>query len=187
MAKSTKEVLEKKVVKQQETEILEPIRAEVEEIQGQETEPKEVETQGDLKQEAEPTNVIDWSALKATKSKATEKISGEEGICTIVNCKKNGNKRISVASKLFEAIGNPKEVEVGIMPNGIVISEKLPIEAHVFSVKKLGAKKVIYAGALVEEITEEFKLDYSNRTSITFQKVKYDNVNGYQVALIIIQ
>lgn len=209
MKKSTKEVLEVKVAEQQltestqyqeqqvgsqepqETDDLEQILAEVEEIQHQETCPKETETQQDtdedLKAEEKPTKTIDWSVLKATKSKAVEKASGEEGICTIVNCKKNGNKRIAIASKLLDAIGNPEKVEVGIMPNGIAIAEKLPVKANEFPVKKLGAKKVIYAGALVEEITEEFKLDYSNRTSITFQKVEYDNVNGYKVALITIQ
>ncbi|MBS5799522.1 MAG: hypothetical protein KID02_07180 [Clostridiales bacterium] len=200
MRKSTKEVLKTKVAEQemvegtqepQETGSKEQILAEVREIQHQETCPKEAETQQDthedLKTEEKPTKTIDWSDLKATKSKAVEKVSGEEGICTIVNCKKNGNKRIAIASKLLDAIGNPKKVEVGIMPNGIAISEKLPIEANEFSVKKLGAKKAIYAGALVEEITEEFKLDYNNRTSITFQKVEYDNVDGYKVALITIQ
>lgn len=202
MKKSTKEVLESKVVEQrvtegaksqekQETEGVEKILTEVEEIQHQETQPKEVETQEDIQEKFKDTNnstkAIDWSSLKATKSKAVEKASGEEGICTIVHCKKNGNKRITIASKLLDAIGNPQKVEVGIMPNGIAIAEKLPVKANEFPVKKLGAKKVLYTGALVEEITEEFNLDYSNRTSITFQKVEYDNVDGYKVALIIIQ
>lgn len=205
MKKSTKEIL---VAKQhvtestqnqdqqvntqepQETDNVEEILAEVEELQRKEVQPKETKTQEDTHEdlkEEKPTKTIDWSVLKATKSKAVEKVSGEEGICTIVNCKKNGNKRIAIASKLLDAIGNPEKVEVGIMPHGIAIAERLPVEANEFSVKKLGAKKVIYAGALVEEITEEFKLDYSNRTSITFQKVEYDNVNGYKVALITIQ
>lgn len=209
MKKSIKEVLEVKVAEQQltestqyqeqqvgsqepqETDDLEQILAEVEEIQHQETCPKEIETQRDtheyLQTEEKQTKTIDWSVLKPTKSKAVEKASGEEGICTIVNCKKNGNKRIAIASKLLDAIGNPEKVKVGIMPNGIAIAKKLPIKANEFPVKKLGAKKVIYAGALVEEITEEFKLDYSNRTSITFKKVEYDSVDGYKVALITIQ
>ena len=200
MRKSTKEVLKTKVAEQemvegtqepQETASKEQILAEVEEIQRQETQPKETKTQEDTQEKSNDINnatkAIDWSSLKATKSKAVEKVNGEEGVCTIVNCKKNGNKRISLVSKLLDTIGNPDVIQVGIMPNGIAIAEELPIDANKFPVKKLGAKKVIYAGALVEEITEEFNLDYSNRTSITFQKVEYDNVNGYKVALITIQ
>ena len=200
MRKSTKEVLKTKVAEQemvegtqepQETASKEQILAEVEEIQRQETQPKETKTQEDTQEKSNDINnvtkAIDWSSLKATKSKAVEKVSGEEGVCTIVNCKKNGNKRISLVSKLLDTIGNPDVIQVGIMPNGIAIAEELPIDANKFPIRKLGAKKVIYAGALVEEITEEFKLDYSNRTSITFQKVDYDNVNGYKVALITIQ
>lgn len=208
MKKRTKEVLEVKVTEQQVTEATQNQEQQVSTQEPQETDdleqlseereqdlqgnacPKETETQQDTHEDfdiEEAIESIDWSALKATKSKAVEKASGEEGVCTIVNCKKNGNKRMSLASKVLEAIGNPDVVQVGIMPKGIAIAERLPIDANKFPVKKLGAKKVIYAGALVEEITEEFKLDYSNRTSITFQKVKYDNVNGCKVALITIQ
>lgn len=135
----------------------------------------------------EVLDVIDWSVLKPTKSKASEKVGGEAGICTIVNSKQNGNKRIALAQKLLDEIDNPEVVQVGIMPIGIAIGAKIPTEASTFTVRKLGAKKVLYAGALVEEITQEFELDYSRRTCITFQKVKYDTVGGYKVALIIIQ
>lgn len=173
---------------QQETAELEQIQAESGEEQREEVVLKERETQEEKPEAIEEnemsTQSIDWSSLKATQSRAVEKASGEEGICTIVNCEKNGNKRMSLASKLLIAIGNPKEIEVGIMPNGIAIAEKLPIEANMFTVKELGAKKVIYAGALVKEITKEFNLDYSQRTSITFQKVIYDEVKGYKIALI---
>ena len=185
MKKSTKEILEVKVTEQQVTEATQN-----QEQQVITQEPQETETQQDAHEDfdiEEAIESIDWSALKATKSKAVEKVSGEEGVCTIVNCKKNGNKRMSLASKVLDAIGNPDAVQVGIMPKGIAIAERLPIDANKFPIKKLGAKKVIYAGALVEEITEEFKLDYSNRTSITFQRVDYDNVDGYKVALITIQ
>lgn len=125
--------------------------------------------------------------LKATQSKATEKVTGEEGKCTVVNCLKNGNRRIAVAKEVLINIGNPEQVQVGIMPEGLAIGEKLPIEAHIFPVRALGAKKVLYAGALVSELTKEFNLDYSQRTSITFQEVVYDEVNGSKIALIVMK
>lgn len=128
--------------------------------------------------------VINLLELKPTKSKPSKKLFGEEGVCTIVNSKQNGNKRIVLSSKVLDEIGNPIEVEVGIMPNGIAISSSLPIETNVFQVRKQGAKKVIYSGALVAELTNEFNLDYSTRTSITFNQVRYEKVEGNIVAVI---
>lgn len=201
MKKSTEEVQEEKVVKQQEQEERNQAKTDSEElqekedlIQHQSSQPKETGTQDHSKVQKEEkenrpnmTKQIDWSMLKATQSKATEKISGEEGKCTIVNCLRNGNKRIAVAREVLMNIGNPEEVEVGIMPNGLAIGEKLPIEAHTFPVRTLGAKKVLYAGGLVAEVTKEFNLDYSKRTSITFQEVLYDEVNSHMIALITIK
>lgn len=131
--------------------------------------------------ETQQETTIVWSEIRATKSKQTKKPFGEEGICTIVNAK---SKRIVLASKLLEQIGNPTEVEVGILDNGIAIAKSLPIETNVFSVKNQGAKKIIYAGALVTELTQEFNLDYSTRTSITFNDVMYEKVGGNEVAII---
>ena len=213
MKKSTKKVQEEKVVKrqaqeernqaktdseelqeQEETLNLEQILKKEDLIQHQSSQPKETGKQDHSKVQKEEkenrpkmTKQIDWSMLKATQSKATEKISGEEGKCTIVNCLKNGNKRIAVVREVLMNIGNPEEVEVGIMPNGLAIGEKLPIEAHTFPVRTLGAKKVLYAGGLVAEVTKEFNLDYSKRTSITFQEVLYDEVNSHMIALITIK
>lgn len=169
---------------EQETIDLEEILAEVEERQPKENEPKEQETQENLQDGEKAESAIDWSLLRATKSKSTEKTIGETGVCTVVNCLKNGNKRIVLASKLLKQLGEPTSVEIGIMPTGIAIASSLPIDANSFQIKKQGAKRVIYAGQLVNELVEEFNLDYSKRTSITFGEVQYEDVNGTCIAMI---
>ena len=149
-----------------------------------ENESKQQETQENIQYEKQVESAIDWSLLRATKSKSTKKTIGEAGVCTVVNCLKNGNKRIVLASKLLKQLGEPTSVEIGIMPNGIAIASSLPIDANSFQIRKQGAKSVIYAGQLVNELVEEFNLDYSERTSITFSKVQYEDVNGICTAMI---
>ncbi len=169
---------------QQETIDLEELLAEVGERQPKENESKQQETQENLQDEEQVESAIDWSLLRATKSKSTKKTIGEAGVCTVVNCLKNGNKRIVLASKLLKQLGEPTSVEIGIMPNGIAIASSLPIDANSFQIRKQGAKSVIYAGQLVNELVEEFNLDYSERTSITFSKVQYEDINGICTAMI---
>lgn len=172
------------IQEQQENIDLEELLAEVGERQPKENESKQQETQENLQDEEQVESAIDWSLLRATKSKSTKKTIGEVGVCTVVNCLKNGNKRIVLASKLLKQLGEPTSVEIGIMPNGIAIASSLPIDANSFQIRKQGAKSVIYAGQLVNELVEEFNLDYPERTSITFSKVQYEDVNGICTAMI---
>lgn len=42
----------------------------------------------------------------------------------------------------------------------------------------------IYSSELVLEITDLYTLDFNNKTSITFDDIKYNNINGIDVVMI---
>lgn len=132
----------------------------------------EITNEGETKEgEVEKLKVI---KLKS-KDKARASRSGN-GVSTVVNSKKNG-KRITFSKELMEGLGNPDSIELGCTNEGILVGRKLPENGEKFKLRKSGKKSVIYSAALVEEITEVFELDFSNRVSITFvdaEEIEYE-------------
>ncbi|MHC1723202.1 MAG: hypothetical protein AB9836_08370 [Aminipila sp.] len=118
-----------------------------------------------------------------SKSRSTRKASGEAGVLSIVNAKTGA--RITVANTLLEQIGNPTELQVSYdkVKKAIIVGEQLNNE-NSYPIRKSGSKGVIYTKGLVDEITEAMGLDFSNRSSITFQEAEYLQDEQYAVAII---
>ena len=45
-------------------------------------------------------------------------------------------------------------------------------------------KGIIYCSELVLEITKLYNLDFSDRTSITFDNIQYQSIQGVNVAIV---
>jgi hypothetical protein len=93
-------------------------------------------------------------------------------ILTVVNSQKFG-MRIAFASEVIEKIGSPDRVQVALSDRGIVIGAAFTGDDNYYRLKKAANKAVIYSSGLVREITDRFGLDFSNRTSVSFQDVSY--------------
>lgn len=122
-------------------------------------------------------------SFKKTESKHLERIIGEVGILTIVNSKKNG-RRLSFAAEVIKTLQVKEYVQIALVGKGIAVLPPGELELEQFKLKKEGSKYIIYSSSLVQEITKVYKLDYSNRTSITFPKVKYKEEEGNKFAYI---
>ena len=119
-------------------------------------------------------NKSECNHLKVIKPKSMSNVRSSKspkGVCTVINSKQNG-RRVILSKETMDCLKNPTKLEVGFTEDGIVIAEKLPENGVEFSIKKNGNKMVIYSSALVEEITELFNLDFSNRVSITFTEAE---------------
>lgn len=132
---------------------------------------------------------FDLMQMEVSKSVASTRNIGEEGVCTIINSSQNGNKRLMLSSTVHREIGAPSTVKIGFLDEAIVMGEVLPIDTpNSFEFRGKGnsnSKRIIYNAALVQEVTEKYELDYSNgRTSITFPKVIYQDYEGYKLAII---
>jgi len=55
---------------------------------------------------------------------------------------------------------------------------------YYINIKVLKSKGVIYSAGIVKEITDLYKLDFSNKTSITFFDVEYVKYEENVVAII---
>ena len=115
------------------------------------------------------------------KTKVVNRMVGEPGVITLINSKKNG-KRISFAGAVMDKLGNPDKLQIVFWQKGIVVGVGLPKADQFFPVKKSGNKGIVYSGGLVQEITSQFNLDFSERVSITFPKVAYKDMDGHPLA-----
>lgn len=125
---------------------------------------------------------VSFETLIPSIAKVTSR-SGEQGVLTIVKTASNGN-RLIVASEIHQALGEPKSIQVGFTDGKAVLAECLGEEYTDYSLRKQGAKSVIYNKELVEQFVEHFQLDFNERTSITLRSVTYQDWQGQQAAVI---
>lgn len=105
----------------------------------------------------------------------------------IVNSKRNG-KRIRFSSGLASAVGITENAAIlPIESEGLLmIAEKLSYPAaRSVTLKDDGGAKIAYSYGMVALLTEVFKLDFTFRTSMSFDDISIDNLaDGTTVALI---
>lgn len=150
----------------------------------------------DLDEEIESTEIFEENnrlekfdekinEFRGVKSKENSKHKRAiNGALSLINTK--SGKRLIIANELANNLNKPKKVVIGLSKNKLAIGEKLPANDNYFTVKDYKGKGIIYSAALVKEISEKFKLDFSNRTTITFTEVDYIEYEHTTVAIITI-
>ena len=118
----------------------------------------------------------------ASTSKSMSRSLGEAGVLSIIKAK-TGN-RITLGKSLLDELNNPEKIQISFAEDSVIIAEKLPNNDSSFNVKLTGTKGIVYSAGLVREISELFKLDFSDKTSITFSEVEYVLNEDYPVAII---
>lgn len=139
----------------------------------------------DYEDDTEIEEIFDLSDAKVPKSKNNSKSSSKAGAFSIVNAPTG--HRATISSSSFNSLGYPKKVQVLFKENELVIGCKLNKESEKYTVRNDGkktAKGHIYNKHLVREITEEYDLDFSERTSITFGDAEYYEQGGAKFVVI---
>lgn len=126
---------------------------------------------------------VDLSDFSPSQSVSCSRRIGEAGVLTIVKSRRNG-KRVVISDTVLQRLKDPEKVQISLKDTCIAIGEKLPGCINSYAIRKSGNKGMLYSGALVQEIANKFRLDFSSRTSITFGTVKFVKSNNYIVALI---
>lgn len=126
---------------------------------------------------------FDMSTFRPASSTSRSRGSADPGVMSVVNSKKNG-KRVSLPRAVMDRLNNPKTVQFAFTEGKIAVAEKLPGNDVSFNIRRGKNMAIIYAADLVREIAEQFDLDFTGRTSVTFHDVEYHEVDGYPVAVI---
>lgn len=117
-------------------------------------------------------------ALSKTKTRSNLK----SGVISIINS--NCGKRVIISASVMDKLNNTTKVSISFSDERIAIGEMLPNNTNQLNVKITGKNGVIYSAGIVNEITNLYGLDFSNRTSITFSEVEYIENEGCTVAII---
>lgn len=126
---------------------------------------------------------VEQLKLRPAVSKQSSREALTASKLTIVNTKQNG-KRIAIAPEVIEKIGSPASVQIAFHSDGMAIGEDLALDDNRFHLRTSGKKSVIYSSELVLEITKLFDLDFTNKTSISYQDVTFASIGGKPVAVI---
>ena len=122
--------------------------------------------------------------LRAPKNTQNLKKTDGQGQITIVNSRKNG-KRIELLKPLTDLMEIEDEVKIGFMENTLILfPANAKVTLHIFSLKKVGTKKVIYSASLVQEIAEVLQLDFSERVSYTISNAEIDEAFGVDAVFV---
>lgn len=127
---------------------------------------------------------LDEFELTPFQSKHTSRDATGPCSVSIVNTQKNG-KRITISEEVLNRIDGTETVSLASYREGIAIGQVLPgVSVPPFILRRSGKKGVVYCGGLVDELTELFQLDFSGRTTISFEEVKYQEKDGIVVAFV---
>lgn len=151
------------------------------EIPNQETPTSELRTEYLENVERSIKDVLE-NATKS-KSKSVTRASGKAGVMSVVNA--DTGIRITFPDAVLEKIRVTEKLQISYNTDEriIAIGENLGNEND-YAIKKSGKKGIIYSANLVRELTEAFKLDFSNRSSITFHDAEYLNDEESSIAVV---
>lgn len=109
--------------------------------------------------------------------------SSSYGVLSVINAKTG--MRITISKEAYEHIGQPQTVQFLLTDEELIIGKTLSNNSDEFNVKNYKNKGIIYSSSLVKEITDSFNLDYSDRTSITFDKSRFIKGSDDEVILAV--
>lgn len=122
----------------------------------------------------------------AEQSSISYVVSTGASKCSVSIVNSINGKRLSFSKALCKDVGLTDRVY--LLP--VAEQGKLLIANNAISSKASNGslsgqeKKICYSAILVNMITNAFKLDFSNKTSMAFTDIEYDTVNGIKVAIV---
>ena len=143
----------------------------------------------ELHEEVEKTNdnleEIKESTLDAfvpSISRAVVNKSTRGGGLSVVNAKTG--KRVSINKKIMDYLKIEDKIQFAFSDNEIAIGKELPNNKNYFNIKMSKGTGIVYCSELVFEITDLYNLDFSDRTSITFDNIQYQSIQGVNVVIV---
>lgn len=143
----------------------------------------------ELHEEVEKTNEnleeIKESTLEAfipSISRAVSTKSTRGGGVSVVNAKTG--KRVSINKKIMDYLKIEDKIQFAFSDDEIAIGKELPNNKNYFNIKMSKGTGIVYCSELVFEITDLYDLDFSDRTSITFDNIQYQSIQGVNVVIV---
>ena len=128
------------------------------------------------KSEVESSRGIDFAALtqvNADDMKSAGNARGGNGVLgiSVVNTSANG-KRVKLTQALYERLGSPETLQFVPDDEHLIIGSKIPYCTQEVKFSAGRGKTIIYSSGFVLFLAKRFKLDFSDRSSMSFQEVE---------------
>lgn len=117
----------------------------------------------------------------ASHSRGVAKKSVGGGV-SVVNAKTG--KRVTISKPILDYINVDDKIQFAFSDNEIAVGKELPNNDNYFTTKISKSKGNVYSTGLVLEITELYDLDFKDKTSITFDDIQYQNIQGTNIVII---
>jgi len=130
-----------------------------------------------------------FSFLEAEES--TKRIgNNEKGILTIVNTEHHG-KRLMISKQLEKDLKLEGKIQIAVANDGtcMLVGSLIEKNQNTFTLNRLkkgseSSRYVLYNKAVIDEITEKLKLDFSSKTTITFYGIEYMEYGDTTIAKV---
>lgn len=134
------------------------------------------------------TTAPSLAAKKATVIPTTAQIQRRGGAYSVnLVCAKDNRKSLTLTKKLADALQLATDVYITVYANdGSIALSSAPI--NVYSVKYAFSNDkdhIVYNAYLVRFIADTFALDYTEKTSYSFNRITFGTINGVDYAEII--
>lgn len=125
-----------------------------------------------------------WNIDDFTPSKSNGITNGgtRGGVMSVVNAETG--KRVVIKKEVLDRLGVEEKVQFSFSKGAIAIGAKIINNSNYFNIKMGKNKGNIYSSGLVSEITDLYNLDFTGKTSVTFDNFEYKNIQGVEVAII---
>ena len=124
--------------------------------------------------------------IKMAEESSVDYVATSTSKCSFGIVNSINGKRLSFSKALSQNIDLANKVCILMVPEQhklLISNEPLSDRSSIASVNGKD-KKICYSAELVAIITQAFKLDFSEKTSMSFNTIDFDTVNGVKVAVV---
>lgn len=122
-------------------------------------------------------NFVSLTPVSKERSK-----SGVRGGLSIVNAKTG--QRISLCGDMWDHLGNTHELQFKVGKDQLLVSSIIDDTDKVWNLTPTAKKAILYKSDLVNSLTQSYNLDFSNKSSLSFNKYKKTYHQGKPVVLV---
>ncbi|MDB8545256.1 hypothetical protein PNV01_10585 [Turicibacter sanguinis] len=128
----------------------------------------------------ESLNMEDFVPLTPVSKERSK--GGVRGGLSIVNAKTG--QRISLCSDIWDHLGNTKKLQFKVSKNQLLVSSIIDATDPVWDLTPNAKKAILYKSNLVNSLTQSYNLDFSNKSSLSFNTYKKTSYQGKPVVLV---
>ncbi|MGJ9385238.1 hypothetical protein [Salipaludibacillus sp. CF4.18] len=126
-------------------------------------------------------SLLDVKTFKGSTHPDSTRANGGGGFSLIYS---NNGKRAVLNASFLDMLSHPTTVQFAYSDDVLAIGTYLDERNTNYTLRKSGKNGAIYNAALVKELIDQYELDFSERTSLTFPIMKTQELDNEVIVFI---